>query len=108
MGNIGNICREWRKSHGITQAFIGRIAGVSRAHVCNFEKGGVDSNRLLSVYLQLGLDIGLDEVIDYLAGHDGVVLPKQRKRGGATRGKEKEGSELWSRQDGEGDHKRSQ
>lgn len=101
MDHIGSICREWRESHGITQAFIGRIAGVSRAHVSNFERGGVDSNRLLSVYLQLGLDIGLEEVIDYLAGHDGTMLPKPKKKGGAARGKEKgEERELRDRKDG--------
>ena len=68
MCEIGPICREWRISRGITQAYISRKAHMSRAQVCRFEKGEVRSNLLLFTYIQCGFPVTLESLIRYLGG----------------------------------------
>jgi transcriptional regulator with XRE-family HTH domain len=68
MGHIGPACREWRRSRGITQVYIARLAHMSRSQVCRFEKGEVTSNRLLFFYIKLGFPVTEDMLVQYLGG----------------------------------------
>lgn len=75
--HIGEDCRTWRQSRGITQKEIASRAGVSKSLVCRFEKGEVDSNRLLSVYLCEGYPATFEGIVAYLGG--GVTDGKEEK-----------------------------
>ena len=59
-------CRAWRVSHGISQTEIARRAGVGQSTVSRWEEGRARNDRVLSAYIQLGVEVNPDDLIDYV------------------------------------------
>lgn len=57
MKQIGNKCKEHRKSINMSLADVGRLAGVSRQAIYKFESGQLNSGVILFYYLVLGVDL---------------------------------------------------
>ena len=63
---LPDYCKEWRISRGYTQKYIALKSGVSKSAISRFEKGTLSTNKILSGYLQLGIVIPEDMLINYI------------------------------------------
>lgn len=59
-------CRAWRVSNGISQTEIAHRAGVDQSTVSRWEEGRARNDRVLSTYIQLGVEVNSDDLIDYV------------------------------------------
>lgn len=59
-------CRAWRVSRGISQTEIARRAGVDQSTVSRWEEGRARNDRVLSVYVQMGVELSPDDLMDYI------------------------------------------
>lgn len=54
---IGKYCKEWRRSRGLTQGDIAKVANVSVPIICDFENGRNDGYIYLLVYILEGMPV---------------------------------------------------
>lgn len=67
MGNqtlLGSVIRAERKGRGLSQEALANLAGLSRSHVGEIERGEVSVSLAALELLALGLGVSLSEIIE--------------------------------------------
>lgn len=72
--NLGDTCKEFRKSIGLTQSTVADLTGYTISNISMFEQGHVNNMRLLLFYIQEGLPAEAainsieQDVLDHIQG----------------------------------------